>query len=40
VVAATLMYTANTAMADEPLKLADSQLEPIKWTDGRGLDRR
>ena len=36
VVAATLMYTANTAMADEPLKLADSQLEPIKWTEVAG----
>ena len=31
-----MMFAANTAMADEPLKLADSQLEPIKWTEVAG----
>jgi peptidoglycan lytic transglycosylase A len=28
-----LCLTANAASAEEPLKLADSQLEPVKWTE-------
>jgi membrane-bound lytic murein transglycosylase A len=35
-VGATLCFAANTATADEPLKLADSQLEPIKWSELAG----
>jgi membrane-bound lytic murein transglycosylase A len=34
--AAILLLTANAASADEPLKLPDSQLEPIKWTEVAG----
>jgi membrane-bound lytic murein transglycosylase A len=33
---ATLCFAANTATADEPLKLADGQLEPIKWSELKG----
>ena len=33
VVGVILCLTANAALAEEPLKLADSQLEPIKWTE-------
>ncbi len=33
VVGAILSLTASAASAEEPLKLADSQLEPIKWAD-------
>ena len=33
---AILSLTANAASADEPLKLPDSQLEPIKWTQVAG----
>ena len=36
IVAATLGSTANAASAEEPLKLADSQLEPINWADLAG----
>ena len=32
VVGVILCLTANAALAEEPLKLADSQLEPVKWT--------
>src|SRR5438270_5637787 len=35
-VGATLWFSANTAAAEEPLKLADSQLEPVKWTELAG----
>ena len=31
-----LSLTANTAWADEPLKLPDSQLEPAKWSEVAG----
>ncbi len=31
-----LLLTANAASADEPLKLPDSQLEPVKWTEVAG----
>ena len=31
-----LCFSANAASADEPLKLADSQLEPVKWTELAG----
>ena len=31
-----LCLTANAASAEEPLKLADSQLEPVKWTELAG----
>jgi len=34
--AAILSFTANAASADEPLKLPDTQLEPIKWTQVAG----
>jgi membrane-bound lytic murein transglycosylase A len=33
---AILSLTANAASADEPLKLPDSQLEPVKWTEIAG----
>jgi membrane-bound lytic murein transglycosylase A len=33
---AILALTANAASADEPLKLPDSQLEPVKWTQVAG----
>jgi membrane-bound lytic murein transglycosylase A len=33
---AILSLTANAAWADEPLKLPDSQLEPVKWTQVAG----
>ena len=33
---AILSLTANAASADEPLKLPDSQLEPVKWTQVAG----
>jgi membrane-bound lytic murein transglycosylase A len=33
VVGVILCLTANAASAEEPLKLADSQLEPVKWTE-------
>lgn len=36
IVAATLGSTANAASAEEPLKLADSQLEPVNWADLAG----
>src|SRR5260370_6756126 len=32
-VGAILCCTASAAWAEEPLKLADSQLEPVKWTE-------
>jgi len=35
-IVAILCCTASAASADEPLKLADSQLEPVKWTDLAG----
>jgi membrane-bound lytic murein transglycosylase A len=35
-VGAILCSTASTASAEEPLKLAGSQLEPIKWTELAG----
>jgi len=35
-VGAILCFTANAASAEEPLKLADSQLEPVKWTELAG----
>ncbi len=35
-VGAILSLTANAAWADEPLKLPDSQLEPVKWTQVAG----
>jgi membrane-bound lytic murein transglycosylase A len=31
-----LCLTANAASAEEPLKLANTQLEPVKWTDLAG----
>ena len=36
VVGVILYLTANAASAEEPLKLADSQLEPVKWTELSG----
>ena len=36
VVGVILYLTANTALAEEPLKLANSQLEPVKWTELAG----
>src|SRR4029450_2551223 len=33
-----LCLTPNAASAEEPLKLAGSQLEPIKWADFVGWD--
>ena len=36
IVAATLGSTTNAASAEEPLKLADSQLEPVNWADLAG----
>jgi membrane-bound lytic murein transglycosylase A len=33
---AILSLTANAVSADEPLKLPDSQLEPVKWTEVPG----
>jgi membrane-bound lytic murein transglycosylase A len=35
-VGAILCFTASAASAEEPLKLADSQLEPVKWTEVAG----
>ena len=35
-VGAILCLTTSAASADEPLQLADSQLEPIKWTELAG----
>jgi membrane-bound lytic murein transglycosylase A len=35
-VGATLCFTANAADADEPLKLAGSQLEPVSWSEVAG----
>jgi membrane-bound lytic murein transglycosylase A len=35
-VGAILSLTANAASADEPLKLPDSQLEPVHWTQVAG----
>jgi len=35
-IGATLWFSANTAAAEEPLKLADSQLEPVKWSELAG----
>jgi membrane-bound lytic murein transglycosylase A len=32
-VSAILCFTASAAWAEDPLKLADSQLEPVKWTE-------
>jgi membrane-bound lytic murein transglycosylase A len=31
-----LCFTATVASAEEPLKLADSQIEPVKWTELAG----
>jgi peptidoglycan lytic transglycosylase A len=36
VVGVILCLTANAASAEDPLKLADSQLEPVKWTELTG----
>ena len=38
IAAATLGFAgfARAAPGDEPFKLADSQLEPVKWTDVEG----
>jgi peptidoglycan lytic transglycosylase A len=36
VVAVILCLTVNAALAEEPLKLAGSQLEPIKWSELAG----
>jgi peptidoglycan lytic transglycosylase A len=36
VVGVILCLTANAASAEDPLKLADSQLEPVKWTELAG----
>jgi peptidoglycan lytic transglycosylase A len=36
VVGVILGLTANAASAEEPLRLADSQLEPVKWTELAG----
>jgi membrane-bound lytic murein transglycosylase A len=36
VVGVILCLTANAASAEEPLKLADSELEPVKWTELAG----
>jgi membrane-bound lytic murein transglycosylase A len=35
-VGAVLYLTANAASAEEPLKLSNSQLEPVKWTELAG----
>ena len=35
-VGAILCLTTSAASAEEPLQLADSQLEPIKWTELAG----
>ena len=35
-VGAILCFTTSAASAEEPLKLAGSQLEPIKWTELAG----
>jgi len=35
-VGATLCFSAGSATADEPFKLANSQLEPIKWSELAG----
>jgi membrane-bound lytic murein transglycosylase A len=35
-VGASLFFTASAASAEQPLKLADSQLEPVKWTELAG----
>ena len=32
-VGAILCFTASAAWAEDPLKLADSQLKPVKWTE-------
>src|SRR5215831_6869830 len=32
-VGAILCFAASAAWAEEPLKLADSQLEPVEWTE-------
>src|SRR5260370_26265334 len=36
VVGAILCFMASAASAEEPLKLADSRLEPVKWTELAG----
>jgi peptidoglycan lytic transglycosylase A len=36
VVGVILYLTVNAALAEEPLKLANSQLEPVKWTELAG----
>jgi len=36
VIGVILCLTANAALAEEPLKLANSQLEPVKWTELAG----
>ena len=36
VIGVILCLTANAALAEEPLKLANSQLEPVKWTELTG----
>ena len=35
-VGTTLCFSAGSATADEPFKLANSQLEPIKWSELAG----
>ena len=35
-IGAMLCFTATVASAEEPLKLADSQIEPVKWTELAG----
>src|SRR5262245_52464675 len=35
-VGAILCFTASAASAEGPLKLADTQLEPVKWTELAG----
>jgi hypothetical protein len=35
-VGAILCLTTSAASAEEPLQLADSQLEPVKWTELAG----
>jgi hypothetical protein len=35
-VSVVLYVTANAASAEEPLKLANTQLEPVKWTELAG----
>ena len=39
-VGAILCFTASAAWAEDPLKLADSQLKPVKWTEASELEDR